>query len=116
MKLQRDPLAAVIETTRLIPARFDGYSIGPVVLLRPGASPGLLEHELEHVRQFWRSPLLHGLRYQLSRAYRLQCEVAAYREQLRVRGRHAAPTYARHLVEKYGLALEYRQALAMLTD
>lgn len=49
----------------------------------------MLAHEVCHVEQFWNNPLFHGLRYRFSKAYRLDCEVKAYREQLQ----HKHPVY-----------------------
>jgi hypothetical protein len=70
----------VIVYTNLMPARFAGYTIGPVILIRPSHKDdtGLIAHERVHVAQFWRRPVLHGLLYRLSKRYRLDCEVRAY--------------------------------------
>ena len=38
MKIYLHPLCLVFVTSRLLPARFDGYSFGPVVLVRPDSS------------------------------------------------------------------------------
>ena len=45
----------------------------------------LLEHELTHVKQFYRFfPLIptHAILYKFSKKYRLNCEVEAYKKQL----------------------------------
>lgn len=116
MKSLRDPRCLLIETRWLVPRRFDGISLGPIVLLRPGMSAGLLAHELTHVRQFWRRPFTHAPRYLLSRAYRQACEVEAYRAQLRVAG--ATPSriaaLARHLATHYRLGIDADTAKRLL--
>lgn len=114
MKLSLHPLALVVTTNRLIPARFDGYSFGPLVLVRPGTSAGLIAHELTHVRQFWCWLGINGLLYRCSRRYRQQFEVAAYRAQLAVTGPVAAPIFAHALATNYGLALTEQEALELL--
>ena len=44
---------------------------------------GLLEHELTHVKQFYKLPIIHSLLYLLIKNYRYECELEAYVEQLR---------------------------------
>jgi len=73
---------------------------------------GLLEHEKIHVRQFWRNPLFHGLRYQLSRSYRLKAEVEAYREQLKYGADIDRLSW--FLCEKYDLGLSFDEAKRLL--
>ena len=109
-------LHRVIYTDRLIPARFEAYAVGPIVLIRPRRiyDRGLLEHERVHVRQFWRTLGLCGLGRLLSRSYRLRCEVEAYREQMKWSEKDRAPLFARFLVENYGLFVTYEQALEEL--
>ncbi|AJG18798.1 hypothetical protein [Cupriavidus basilensis] len=68
----------VIRTDRLIPARFQGYNLGPVILLRPTARAALLEHELTHSRQVYRTLFLMGAIYYLSKRWRLRWEAEAY--------------------------------------
>lgn len=95
-------------------ADFGGTAKGFVIRIRPEyrGDQGLLRHELEHVRQFWRVGLAmtallcaavfgldlhpawlisvaaagmstHDLAYSSSRRYRLWAEVRAYRVQMR---------------------------------
>lgn len=108
----------VFYTDLFIPARFAGYSVGPVILIRPSHhwDRGLLEHERVHVAQFWRTLGLSGIGYWLSRRYRLRCEVEAYREQLRWCPSPvlASRLFARFLSEKYGLQISVDQALSEL--
>ena len=45
---------------------------------------GILQHELTHVKQWYRGGLfISSWRYDESRKYRLQCEVEAYKNQMR---------------------------------
>jgi hypothetical protein len=60
-----------------------GKTIGPVVIIGTSYEKdrGLLEHEIEHVRQFWTHGLfIHSYLY-LIRKYRLWCECMAYYKQ-----------------------------------
>ncbi|TSP13972.1 hypothetical protein [Cupriavidus campinensis] len=118
MNLRTDPPSVVIETNRLIPKRFDGFSFGPLVLIRPGTSAGLLAHELTHVAQFWRRPFTHAIRYQFSPAYRQACEVEAYRAQLAVNGWEVRRVIrlASSLAGKYGLRLTNMEAMRLLAE
>jgi len=44
---------------------------------------GLLEHELQHIRQFYRTLGLHNLMYKFSDRYRYNSELECYRIQLK---------------------------------
>ena len=102
--------------TDLMPDRFSGYTLGPMVLIRPSKrhDVGLLQHELMHVKQFWRTWGLFGIPYLLSRTRRFEYEVEAYREQLKYSpGREAV--FARFLARNYDLDMTESQALAALT-
>jgi hypothetical protein len=112
----RSPLCLMIETRWLVPRGFDGFTPGPLILLRPGASHALIEHEKVHVRQFWRSWGLMGVLYLLSRRWRLRYEVEAYREQLRHSPPGAARALARLLAGKYRLRITEDEAYRLLTE
>ncbi|MFC4338641.1 DUF4157 domain-containing protein [Cupriavidus numazuensis] len=105
----------VITTGRLIPARFDGYTVGPVVLVRPGTSAALLAHELTHVRQFWRTGGLYGWLTWWSPHWRERFEVEAYRAQLAVTGPAPALEFAAMLATNYDLDLSQEEAYRLLT-
>lgn len=107
----------VIYTNALIPARYDAYSVGPIILIREHQirNRGLLEHECTHVRQFWRTLGLCGLLRLVSKRCRLRYEVEAYREQLKWAGQHQAPVFAYYLCRNYGLRITREQALEALT-
>ena len=100
----------VFYTNRIIPARFAGITIGPFVFIRPEykADVGLLNHELVHVKQFWKNPLM-GLLYQFSKTHRLHYEAEAYNTQLN----HAPNNldrFAGFLVTNYNLQITLDQA------
>lgn len=102
-------------TDRFIPEGFAGWHFGPLIFIRPEylGDVGLFAHERTHVRQFWRRPFTHMIRYRWQRSYRLACEVEAYRVQLAHNPQHAA-LYAGFIATRYGLKVSPARALAML--
>ena len=94
----------------------------PITLIRPEYKDdkGIHAHEQKHVDQAWESviPILHGLRYRLSKAYRLACEVEAYREQLRVNALNGVQdytlTYAGFIANDYNLSISIADACQLL--
>jgi len=99
----------------LMPERFAGYTIGPIILIRPKYrdDAGLLAHEKVHVRQWMKNPLM-GLWYLFSKDSRLAYEVEAYREQLKHYKDDKSATFARFISEDYGLEITPYQAQALL--
>lgn len=73
----------------LIPKKFGAFTRGFFIFVRIKYKDdtALLEHELVHVRQFWRTFGLSLLLYSLSKKYRLAAEVEAYQTQLQVHER-----------------------------
>ena len=59
-----------------------GYARWFLVYLLTGSNKGVLEHELEHVRQFWKLGIIHGLRIKYDKAYLARCEKEAMEKQL----------------------------------
>jgi hypothetical protein len=98
-----------------MPARFGGWTLGPVILIRPRykGDVGLLEHEKVHVHQFWRSFCLFGIAYFLSKKKRLQYEAEAYKEQLKYSPQNRL-IFAGFLVNNYKLGITQAEALAAL--
>lgn len=43
---------------------------------------GLLKHEQKHAHQY-KKELFHSIKYKLSKKYRLECELEAYKEQIK---------------------------------
>ena len=104
----------VFYTNWFVPERFAGCNRGPLIFIRPEyrADAGLLAHELEHVRQWYRNPAF-GIFYKFSKKFRLKVELEAYRKQLE----HSPgdlDTFAQFLVEKYNLDISFSQARWLL--
>ena len=101
--------------TDLMPARFSGYTVGPIILIRPAKKDdaGLLAHEQVHVAQFWRSLGILPLLSLFIPSLRLKFEVEAYRKQLESNPT-SAELYATFISIKYGLGISVAQALKLL--
>ena len=84
MKLNAWPPALVVYTDNL-PEGVGGRANAFVVRLRPeyANDEGMLQHELEHVKQAYASLLvLHPLAYRFIKAYRFWAEMKAYERQM----------------------------------
>jgi hypothetical protein len=105
----------VILYTNLMPSRFNGFTIGFLILIRPSrkGNLGLIAHEKIHVRLFWRTVGVGGLLSLISKKLRLKYEVEAYREQLKFNPT-SAELYAEFISTKYGLNISKEDALALL--
>ena len=103
-------------TDLFIPARFGGITYGIFIFLRPKYKNdnGILQHELTHVRQFYRNPLF-GLWYQFSAKDRLKYEAEAYKVQLAYYTEDKKSLFAQYLVNNYNLGITYDQAIAALS-
>lgn len=101
----------------LMPARFNGYTVGPFALIRPSrrGDAGLLAHEQVHVAQFWRSLGILPLLSLFIPSLRLKFEVEAYRKQLESNPT-SAELYATFISTKYGLSISVTDALKLLTE
>ncbi len=88
------------------------WLVVPVVLIHPRyrADRGLLAHELAHARQSYRLYLLNSLLYRSSSWYRYQCELEAYRAQLRY-SPGSEKEYANALASQYELDVPVERAL-----
>jgi hypothetical protein len=132
--------------TDTLPDHVAGRSKGLFVLIKPRyrEDEGLIQHELEHVRQFYRPigaallagamlsiiyPLLalpimyaaaltgmlfHVLAYKLIDAYKLRCEATAYWIQSRYYSDNRLPLFARFISANYGLDISQAGALNAL--
>jgi hypothetical protein len=105
-----------------VPEEFGAYCKYPLlprwgtcrITIRPKykGDNGLLEHELEHVRQYNRN-LFHALMYKYSASYRYQCELDAYRLQVRIYNYtdiNQAGWIISALCNKYGFMIRYSRA------
>ena len=113
--------AFVFYTDRFVPKRFGGVTYGIFVFIRKKYrnDRGLLEHELVHVKQFYRTLGLHALLYSLWKRYRLRSEVSAYRVQLSYPPALEDPEryrdlFAGFVAQKYGLSITKEQARELL--
>jgi hypothetical protein len=74
----------------------------------------IIQHELTHVRQFWRSLMLHGIMYGAWPWYRLHAEAEACAEELRWIPREefwpSVKEFARNLTKLYHLNVTYVEA------
>ena len=104
--------------TDFMPDRFSGYTIGPIILIRPSKKDdlGLLAHEKVHVRQFWQTFPFFWMMF--SKKFKLKIEVEAYREQLKysVDREASARKFATFIATKYGLDVHPDLAYALLTE
>lgn len=133
-----------VKYTDKVPEQFGGLASGPLIRIRPEyqGDAGLLEHEKNHVRQWYAvlaiglllctlltllvspslwllyglAPSLHPLLYKFVRPYRRWCEVKAYRKQIAIGGYASNEFAVTALVEKYGLRLGADEARALLID
>lgn len=108
----------VFYTDLFVPKRFGALTVGPLVFIRPryrDTDPGLLAHELVHVRQFWRNPLM-GIWYQLSQRSRLEYELEAFVAQIKCYPSPDIDWYANMLATKYRLEISKEQARQLLLD
>lgn len=98
-----------------MPAWQGGYARAWFVRIRPKHrdDQGLLQHELTHVRQFWRSCGLHGILL-LFKTYRLKAEVEAYRKQLEYAPAGSINTFAVFIATRYDLGITIEEALKAL--
>ena len=94
-----------------------GYARAWFIRIRPEYKndKGLMEHELVHIAQFWHCPLFHGLLYLSCSSYRLNCEVEAYREQLKYapaiyNSGYYRKLYASYIAHDYGLDITEAEA------
>ena len=73
----------------------------------------ILEHELTHVKQWYRTLGLHGILYLVSKKYRYRAELEAYRHQLKfVKNKYlSADRFASYISRKYNLNVPKSKAL-----
>lgn len=105
----------IIFCDRLVPKGFNAYGQGPVIFMREEFrnNEGAIAHEKVHLRQFWRAPVIHPIRYMLDARYRLKCEVEAYREMLKYYPDKLDEMA--NLLTKYGTGVSLESVRAMLT-
>jgi len=79
---------------------------------------GLLEHELQHCRQFYRTLMLHPLLYKFSKTYRYNSELECYRVQLSFsqNKNRSAKHFVKYITTWYKLDVLPGKALSDLLD
>ena len=72
-------------TTRCLDAWQAGRCLGPIIIIRPKYKDdvGLYKHELEHIKQGFRTLGLHAILYNISDRYAMWAEAKAYAEQMK---------------------------------
>lgn len=115
--------AFVIYNDRLVQKKFGGNTWLMFIVMREkyrGHNAGLLEHELTHVKQGYRTLFTCWIWYWLSKKYRLKMEVEAYRAQVayyRSIGVERSYTQlAESLATKYNLDISREDAIELLRD
>lgn len=97
-----------------------GRNLGPIVFINKDLKwdKGLLEHELTHVKQWYRLPVLHNILYIVSDKYKLKSELEAYKNQIPfARDQEFALSLAAHkLANNYKLKVSYEDARNYLLD
>jgi hypothetical protein len=99
-------LPAIIWYTNNISEGFGGYANGPLVRLLKKyeeIDEGILQHELVHVKQWYRTLFTHGIWYILFEKYRLQSEVEAYKKQASYYDYDALPWMTNIIYTKYSI-------------
>jgi hypothetical protein len=99
-------LPALVHYTDNIKNGFGGIVNGPYVRIRPkyeGVDEGLFQHELTHVKQWYRTLGTHGIWYMCSETYRLNCEIEAYKVQASYYNYDAFPWMAKMIASKYNI-------------
>ena len=125
-----------------LPPNIGGESRGPIIriLEKHRHDEGLYRHELEHVKQWFRLAVLsvplayallhfglvdfmglallplafHTILYKLSTAYRLWCEVSAYKVQAQYYFDDRRPLFAEFVAGHYNLKITPAQVLELL--
>jgi len=109
-----DESAGVIVRTRLIPSGFAGFTVWPFIFIHPDHAddPGLIEHERVHLAEQARWLVLPWLAaYLLSRRFRRDAEVRAYRRQIDMGSVSVAGAAAALMKYRLGITLDKARSL-----
>ena len=114
-------LPAFIFYTDNLPDGVGGRANGPVIRIRnkyKGVDEGIHQHELTHVKQWYRTILTHGLLYVMFELYRLNSEVEAYKKQLEysVNREKDLDRFAGYIAERYDLPFPKSNIIKLLND
>lgn len=113
--------AFVFYNDKLVPEGYGGVTRFNFVFLREkykDRDEGILQHELTHVKQLYRSFLLFPYLYLLSKKFRLKSEVKAYKVQASYyQNKEASYQWmARAIATKYKLDVTSDEAYKLLTS
>jgi hypothetical protein len=99
-----------------LPDGFSGTANGPVIRLLKSHKDdiGLYQHELEHVKQWFRTLGMHSFLYLLSDRYKLWSEVQAYKVQSGYYAEDRRAMFARFIATRYNLSITEADALEKL--
>jgi hypothetical protein len=99
-----------------LPDGFAGMANGPVIRILKSHKDdvGLYQHELEHVKQWFRTLGIHPILYFFSDTYKLWSEVRAYKKQAACYPDDRKPRFARFIATKYNLSITEADALEKL--
>lgn len=104
----------IISTNRIFKG-FDGFVVWPFIFIRPELrhNKGILEHEMVHYREQRRMLVLPWLiAYGISKRFRLNAEVRAYKQQIKVGG--ISITEAAKALLQYRLNITFQRAYELL--
>jgi hypothetical protein len=91
---------------------------GPFIFIRPTSKDdlGLLEHELVHVKFFYKFPIINPLLTMFSEKWRIKTEIAAYTKQLSFCDdfEQGVKIFGKYLSTRYGFHLTQSQAENLL--
>ncbi len=109
--------AFVFYTRKFIPDNCLGIAKCMCVFILPDCrnDKGVLVHELTHVWQFYRLPIIGSWLSLLSTKYRLKCEVEAYKKQLEYEPENI-DAYAKLLYTKYDFNISVEEAKNLLKE
>ena len=116
-------LPAFIFYPKTIFIKFDGITLGPFIFIKEKHKQNIemLEHELIHVKQFYRTFGLFCILYLISKKRRLVYEVEAYKRSIEIKCKddaskrtYYARQYAKILADKYQVGLDKDLIFGML--
>ena len=111
-------------TNKFVHSDTVGKCWGIICTIRPQykSDEALIQHELTHCKQWYRTFGIHGIWYHISDKYKLKCEVEAYQVQLdwykneddEELHQQRLRIYARMIVDCYDLNITFLDAMSLL--
>jgi len=75
---------------------------------------GLHKHEIQHVKQWYKTFGLHSFLYIFSKTYRLKSEIEAYKEQLKYYPDNKIELFAEFICNNYNLNVKKEEIIKKL--